>query len=111
MVSGPAPALAGVRPDGSQVEVSPATLERLDLLFLTSDCRECRESWSSATGPDVVIVTPDPSTDSPRAVSRMAPPGSEVVMSSEAWHAYGVTRSPWKVEVRGGLISSAGQDV
>lgn len=110
LVSGPAPTLAGVRPDGSDVAVSPAAVGNLDLLFLTSDCRECRGSWSSARRPDVVIVTPDPSTDSPRAVDRVAPAGATVVMSSEAWHAYGVTRSPWKVEVRGGRISSAGPD-
>lgn len=107
LMAGPAPALAGFATDGSAVEVSPAEIADLDLLFLTSDCRECRDSWSSAAA-GVVIVTPDPATDSPRAVARLAPAGATVVMSSQAWHAYGVTKSPWRVQVRAGQIVSAG---
>jgi hypothetical protein len=37
-------------------------------------------------------------------VAELAPGGLDVVMSSEAWHAYGVTSAPWFVETAGGVV-------
>ena len=105
LTSGGAPAFEGVTPQGEAIEVDPSGLD-LDLLFLTSDCRECKQCWPHATGTDV-IVTPDPATDSRRSVARLAPGGVTVVMSSPAWHSYGVSKAPWRVQVRGGEITSS----
>lgn len=82
----------------------------MDLVFLTSDCRECKQCWSDATAADV-LVTPDPATDSRRTVARLAPDGATVVMSSPAWHAYGISKAPWRVRIRGGEILSSGPAV
>jgi hypothetical protein len=37
-------------------------------------------------------------------VAQLARPGQVVVMSSEAWHAYGVRRAPWLVIVEDGEV-------
>ncbi|HEX4864091.1 MAG TPA: hypothetical protein VFV02_08470, partial [Acidimicrobiales bacterium] len=117
-VGSPAPAIAGVRPDGSRVSVeldgSGGSDEsggsggsELLLIFLTSECRECAGIWDRLTaGAEgaVLVVTPGPETESRRKVAeRSASAGSQpltVVMSSEVWHAFGITRAPWLVEVR-----------
>lgn len=104
--SGPAPPLAGVTPGSDPVSLETSGAE-LDLLFLTSDCRECKQCWAQATSSEV-IVTPDPATDSRRAVAKLAPVGVTVVMSSTAWHSYGVTKAPWRVRVREGEIVWSG---
>jgi hypothetical protein len=33
----------------------------------------------------------------------------EVLMSSEAWHAFGVTGAPWYVVVAGGVVVAEGR--
>jgi hypothetical protein len=88
------------------------------LFFLTSTCVGCRLIWeglsaraqaltvSPLDGPQVVLVTPDPSTESARAVAALAPRGVPVLMSSASWHAYGVTGAPWCVVVAGGRVKS-----
>jgi hypothetical protein len=66
--------------------------------------------WShGATGEvPVILVTPSPSTESARQVAALAPAGMEVLMSSEAWHAYGVTAAPWYVVVASGVVEAEG---
>lgn len=90
------------------------------LFFLTTGCLGCRVIWGglaaraetrpvAAPGSSrIVLVTPDPSTESARTVATLAPQGESVpvVMSSAAWHAYAVTRAPWCVVVRGGVVVS-----
>jgi hypothetical protein len=56
----------------------------------------------------LVIVTPSPTTESAKDVAALAPPGIDVLMSSEAWHAFGVTAAPWTVVVADGLIAIEG---
>jgi hypothetical protein len=56
------------------------------------------------TPPSVVLVTPDPATQSRRALGALVPPGQVAVMSSEAWHAYGITGAPWCVAVEDGTV-------
>ena len=104
-------------PDGEPIAVDVSDGE-VTLLFLTSDCKECKGCWERAadaakTGDRAltIIVTPDPATDSRRSVARLAPPGTTVVMSSPAWHSYGVTKAPWRVQVRAGAIASSGPAV
>lgn len=102
LTSGPAPAIHGVTPGSEEAALDFAGSD-VDLVFLTSECRECREQWGRLGGGNVV-VTPDPATDSRRAVAKLTPPGVMVVMSSNGWHAYGITKAPWLVEVRAGRI-------
>ena len=72
---------------------------------------ECRIFWdglSSGREPPVTIVTPDPSTESPRRVAFLAPRGVPVVMSTGAWVHYGVIWAPWFVVLRDGVVVNAG---
>ena len=87
---------------------------RTVLLFLTSSCYGCRPLWDSLrTGETVddarlVLVTPSLTTESSRDVAALAPDGTEVLMSSEAWHAFGITAAPWFVVVAGGFVRTGG---
>jgi len=103
----PAPAIAGVDPWGRPATVSTEH-GRVGLVFLTSSCAPCQNLWGEAVAGQVALVTPSPSTESRRRVGQLAPPGVKVVMSSEAWSAYGVTRAPWLVIVDGGIVVGDG---
>jgi hypothetical protein len=120
-----------VSPTGDPVSVELGG-ERAVVFFLTSSCYGCQAIWDgfaarargdgppervarrSSQGPGrlgeatVVLVTPSPSTESSRRVAVLAPVGVETVMSSEAWHAYGVTAAPSYVTVAGGLVVAEG---
>jgi hypothetical protein len=104
----------GVDPSGKECDVQLSTRPGTSaLLFLTSSCQPCRALWATAgwadpAGPPVMIVTPSPSTESRRRVAQLAPPSVPVVMSSDAWHAYGVTRAPWLALLDGGTIAGEG---
>jgi hypothetical protein len=77
---------------------SPVTL----LAFLTSGCESCAPMWAglreaepTATLADrVVVVTHDPSRESPSRLGRLAPSGVEVIMATAAWEDYAVPASP-----------------
>jgi hypothetical protein len=114
----PARDLHGTAPDGKPVEVA-VDRQSVVLLFLTSSCFGCRVLWegmaasvhqvpSPEMAPRVVVVTPSPSTESARQVAALASEGIEVVMSSDAWHAYGVTGAPWCVVVADGVVAADG---
>jgi hypothetical protein len=109
-MGGPAPDIRGLAPDGSLLELSMDG-DRVLLLFLTSSCYECVGLWNQLaarpaglSGSRVVLVTPSPSTESAADVTELAPGGLEVVMASEAWHAYRVTLAPWCVVAAGGVV-------
>jgi hypothetical protein len=81
------------------------------VLFLTSSCDGCRPLWKGAAhqvGERVVLVTPSPSTESARDVASLASATGDVLMSSEAWHAFGVTAAPWFAVVVDGYIAAEG---
>jgi hypothetical protein len=113
--------LAGTSPVGLPVNVTLRG-RRTVLLFLTSSCYGCRPLWERlATGPrgatgeenvpgalQVLLVTPSPSTESAQDVAALAPAGRDVLMSSEAWHTFGVTAAPWFVVVDEGLVAAEG---
>ena len=95
--------ISGTTPAGDAVALSfgagsPPTL----LAFLTSGCASCAPLWAGlrdAGDADlladrVVVVTHDPSRESPTRIQRLAPSGAELVMSSSAWEAYAVPASP-----------------
>ena len=91
-----------------------ASLDALTaVVFLTSSCRPCQAYWKEAPAgaaggqaASIVYVTPDPSTESRRRVARLAAQAAPtpVIMSTEAWLAYGVTQAPWLVVVRDGQV-------
>jgi hypothetical protein len=107
-VGAPAPDIRGETPAGDPVEVGVAR-GLTTLVFLTSDCVECQALWrgvadENATKASVVLVTPDPSTQSRRALEALVPAGQVALMSSDAWHDYGVTGAPWCVVVEDGTV-------
>ena len=104
--------VAGVSPDGDLAALVPSSGV---VVFLTSSCLACRDVWGAlgdgrASGLQVAaVVTPDAAMENVRAVRKLAPPAVPVVMSSAAWHAYGVSVSPWVVVVIGGLVVAEGR--
>jgi hypothetical protein len=105
--------LSGTTPSGAPLQVGLGS-GRTILLFLTSSCYGCQPLWDSlrtgATldGAALVLVTPSLTTGSSRDVAALAPDGAEVLMSSEAWHAFGITAAPWFVVVAGGVVRTEG---
>jgi hypothetical protein len=77
---------------------SPVTL----LAFLTSGCGSCAPLWAglheardlAALAHRVAVVTHDPMRESPTRLERLAPAGTDVIMSSAAWADYAVPGSP-----------------
>ena len=101
----PAADLAGVRPDGTPVEVRLDAAGRpLLLAFLATRCDGCRAFWAGAGGPDggeaadvlaeatVVVVTRGPGAVDVDEVARLAAgvPEVEVVLSERAWDDFRV---------------------
>jgi hypothetical protein len=81
------------------------------LAFLTSSCLACRPWWSelaTSVGQAVVIVTPDPTTESRDDVAALDRGRTPVIMSSAAWNGYRVVGSPTFVVIRDGLVESSG---
>jgi hypothetical protein len=96
--------IEGVDPSGEVVSVQVREGTTV-LLFLTSSCRPCLPLWAGPPADHTIYVTPSPATESRRRVGQLARPGQVVVMSSDAWHAYGVRRAPWMVVVEEGVIA------
>lgn len=105
--------VAGVAPDGEAVSIGVSGADHRTLLaFLSSGCTTCSGFWEAfgehdGAGPAVpgdarlVVVTRDPSHESPSQVHALAPARVPVVMSTEAWEAYDVPVAPWFVLVDG----------
>lgn len=81
------------------------------LAFLTTSCLPCRPLWEAlgdpatrqvlaSLGVGLAVVTPSRSMEDERAVGRLAPPGAQVHMASEAWFSYGVNQAGTLVLVR-----------
>jgi hypothetical protein len=77
------------------------------LAFLTSGCSTCQGFWETLGEPrlpsdvQIVIVTRGPDRESPARLSKLAPAGTPVVMSSQAWSDYAVPGAPYFVLVDG----------
>ena len=99
--------VVGVTPEGDALSVSATAGPGSALLvFLSSGCTTCGAIWRSllaGAGPTmpaglrVVVVTKGPELESASEVRRLAPPGTTVIMSSEAWSDYEVPGSPFFV--------------
>ncbi len=118
---GPAPAVAGLTPDGNAAAFAPDNSDRLTLLgFLSSGCTSCAGFWRAFGQPEqlrlpdgtrVVIVTKGPELEITAQVQAMATGNVPVIMSTEAWHDYQVPGSPFFVLVDGASGRKVGQGV
>jgi hypothetical protein len=107
--------LVGVTPGGQGADeaiVAAVVGTAHDTLigFLSSGCLTCRTFWEEVgsgrplglpAGTRLVLVTKGPEDESVSAVADLAPAELPVVMSSQAWEAYGVPGSPYFVYVHG----------
>ena len=119
--------LSGRTLEGDAVVTPVATAGAPTLVaFLSSGCLTCRTFWDGLRagahlpmpdGARVVVVTKDRDQESPSRLRDLAPADVPVVMSSEAWGAYGVSLSPFFVmvgadgEVRGEGAASSWEQV
>jgi hypothetical protein len=76
------------------------------LIFLTGSCKPCQAYWGPFTArAPIALITPDPATEDRRRVAKLAGGSPHpVVMSTEAWLAYGVTKAPWLVVIDHGTV-------
>jgi len=109
--------IAGTAPDGRPVSVAiVGAAEPVLLLFLTAACDGCQDLWHGGDelraalppGMRVVVLTPGPDREDPAAVAALAAPGTEVVMSSQAWADYRVAGPPFLVVVDGAAVRTEG---
>jgi hypothetical protein len=107
--------ISGETPWGDSVKLSLQTAPEPTLLaFLSTGCGACGALWDGlragapVDGARVVVVTQGADAESRPLVRELAPEGAEVVMSSEAWRAYGIPGSPHFVLVDGGRVAGQG---
>ncbi len=113
--------LVGVTPEGDARAVAVDGADGLVLLtFLSSGCTTCAGVWTSLADPAaaglpagvrVVAVTKGPEFEIPAEVAARRAPGTEVVMSTDAWQDYEVPGSPFFVLVDGGAGRRLGEGV
>jgi len=78
--------------------VCPPCAERARMLRAA----QCREGWHLDHEP---VIDPDPATEDRRRVAKLAARSPHpVVMSTQAWTAYGVTKAPWLVILDHGMV-------
>ncbi|MGE0880812.1 MAG: hypothetical protein AB7L13_20540 [Acidimicrobiia bacterium] len=85
------------------------------LLFLSSGCDKCDRFWNALAagahrllGLRVVAVTQGNEKESAVSLAPRHKDGVEIVMSSEAWRAFGVPGSPYAVFCDGGRVIGEG---
>ncbi len=114
----PAEAIIGVTPAGGTVTIALTATRGLTVIaFMSSTCTACQPFWRSfREGVDLpqgdmrlVIVTRDPSEESPSAIADLAGSRCSVVMSSRAWDDFGVPASPFFVLVDAGTGAVIGE--
>jgi hypothetical protein len=107
----------GVGLDGCPRQVSiVGSGDRFLLLFLSSHCQGCRDLWEGIdtlrdaipAGVRIVLLTKGPEADDAAVVAALASPGSEVIMSSQAYGDYLVAGPPFLAVVAGGKVQTEG---
>ena len=101
--------IAGETLDGQLVSARVADVEHDTLLlFLSSGCSSCEVFWTELAQPvplpagtRLLVVTQGAREESRADLTAMAPPGLDVILSSEAWRDYEVPGSPHVVFVDG----------
>lgn len=101
--------VAGGTPFGDATQFSISRTQAPVLLaFLSSGCTTCAAFWEALSDAeqarlpgdvDILIVTKDPSVESPSRLAELAPTSIPLVMSSSAWEDYAVEGSPYFVFV------------
>jgi hypothetical protein len=100
---GPTPlaTVTGPAPRGGAISI-PLTGSRgyTLLAFLSSTCSSCQPFWQESAGPELdgvrtVVVTKDPSEESPSDLSAIAGPHLTALMSSQAWDSFKVPATPY----------------
>jgi hypothetical protein len=118
-VDTPATDIAGATVDGGASKIAMKSDRNTLLAFLSSGCAACVPFWEGLgaiqRGPvpgeaRVVVVTKDPGNELMARLRELVPPGSTVVMSSQAYSDYAVELSPYFIYVDGvmGEIRSEG---
>jgi hypothetical protein len=106
---GPAHDIAGTSLRGEVVTARTIDVDHdTVLLFLSSGCASCATFWSELASPvplpprtRLLVVAQDASDDSVSELTELAPPGVDVLLSSQAWRDYEVPGSPHVVFVEG----------
>jgi hypothetical protein len=101
--------VTGTGPDGGVIMLRTVGVAHdTALLFLSSGCTSCATFWDELRRPfelppaaRLVVVTRGPEHEDPMEVAALAPPGVDVVMSTQAWSDYGVPGSPYVALVAG----------
>ena len=115
----PAYDVTGVSAAGEEVGLALVGAPTSTLLaFLSSGCMTCLEFWSAFARDDaglpagirLVVLTKGPEQESASRVAELAPPGVQVVMSTQAWVDYQVPMAPYFLLVDGpaGLVRGEG---
>ena len=112
--------LAGATPEGDPIEVAvrPGQPDTL-VAFLSSSCSTCAQFWHDLRRPAadlglpggtrLVLVTKGAGHEDAARIAALAPAGHLLVMSTEAWHAYGVPVTPYFLHVDGATGAIVGQ--
>ncbi len=103
--------IVGTTPDGGTAVIrTVGVAQHTVIAFLSSGCVTCQEFWDEFARPRAVrlpretrliIVTKGPDEESPAEVDRLQPPGTEVIMSSQAWADHAVPGSPYVIAIDG----------
>lgn len=115
----PASDVVGTTPAGDSIAIGVVGSGQGTLLaFLSSGCVTCAGFWEAFADVErlsvpgqarLVVVTAGPEQESQSRVAELAPPDLPVVMSTEAWEAYGVPVAPYFVYVDGNAHRVVGE--
>lgn len=108
--------IVGETLEGDAVKVALGEGAQATLLaFLSSGCSVCEGFWSDlrqrrtpGAGIRLIALTKDPSRESASRLRRLAGERMQVIMSSEAWRAYGVPAAPYFAYVDEGAVLGEG---
>jgi hypothetical protein len=101
--------VAGLEPDGGLVTLRTVGVAHdTALLFLSAGCTSCAAFWDGLRQPlglpastRLVVITRGSEHEDRAEIAALAPPGIDVVLSTQAWSDYGVPGSPYVVLVAG----------
>jgi hypothetical protein len=103
--------------DAVKIGLGPGSMPTL-LAFLSTGCTACHGFWDDLraglrpqevpAGVRFIILTKDPSHESPARLRELAPREVPVVMSSAAWSDYGAPAAPYFVYLEGGRVQGEG---
>lgn len=100
--------VAGMTLDGEVVAMRTTNVDHdTVLVFLSSGCAGCTGFWEDfahrrePTGARVLIITKSAEDESVSLLRELAPPTTDLIMSTQAWTDYDIPGSPYVVVVDG----------